>query len=166
MREVMRRTFDELWIINLEGDNLGARKTENVFNIRTPVAIAVGYCRGKPRRNTAAKVHYAKLTGSREDKLRQLNAITQFATLEWKDCPTGWLDRFLPQGGGDFFNWPFLTDIFPWQQSGIKVGRTWPFSCSEDTLNERWSKTWHLHLFARRSPMRGVPYVTSAPRGS
>ena len=42
VREVMRRTFDELWIIDLGGDNLGTRKTPNVFNIRTPVAIAIG----------------------------------------------------------------------------------------------------------------------------
>ena len=40
VREVMRRTFDELWIIDLGGDNLGTRKTPNVFNIQTPVAIA------------------------------------------------------------------------------------------------------------------------------
>jgi hypothetical protein len=42
MRQVMRQTFDELWLIDLEGDNLGARKSENVFAIRTPVCIAVG----------------------------------------------------------------------------------------------------------------------------
>jgi hypothetical protein len=42
MRQVMRETFDDLWIIDLKGDNLGARKTENVFAIQTPVAIAVG----------------------------------------------------------------------------------------------------------------------------
>lgn len=138
MREVMRRTFDELWIINLEGDNLGARKTENVFNIQTPVAIAVGYCKGKPRRDMPAKVHYAKLTGSREDKLGQLNAITQFATLEWKACPTGWHDRFLPQGGGDFFSWPALTDIFPWQHSGMQFKRRWPIGETQEVLSERW----------------------------
>jgi len=41
MRRKMREAFDELWIIDLEGDNLGARKTENVFNIQRPVAIAI-----------------------------------------------------------------------------------------------------------------------------
>ena len=45
MREVMRQVFDELWIIDLEGGNLGARKTENVFAIQTPVAIAIGVIR-------------------------------------------------------------------------------------------------------------------------
>ena len=35
MRRKMRQVFDELWIIDLEGDSIGARKTENVFAIRT-----------------------------------------------------------------------------------------------------------------------------------
>jgi predicted helicase len=48
MRRVMRETFDDLWLIDLEGDNLGARKTENVFAIQTPVAIAVGVRYGDP----------------------------------------------------------------------------------------------------------------------
>ena len=52
MRQVMRQTFDELWIIDLEGDNLGARKTENVFAIQTPVAIAIGVRYGEPQPET------------------------------------------------------------------------------------------------------------------
>ncbi|MEJ7843907.1 MAG: hypothetical protein WKF95_19265, partial [Rubrobacter sp.] len=55
MREVMRRTFDELWILDLEGDNLGARKTENVFNIQTPVAIATGIRYGEPKPDEKAR---------------------------------------------------------------------------------------------------------------
>ena len=49
MRRKMREVFDELWIIDLEGDSLGARKTENVFAIRTPVAIAIGVRNGPPQ---------------------------------------------------------------------------------------------------------------------
>ena len=48
VREAMRRTFDELWIIDLGGDNLGTRKTPNVFNIQTPVAIAIGVRSARP----------------------------------------------------------------------------------------------------------------------
>ena len=36
MRQKMREAFDDLWIIDLEGGNLGARKTDNVFDIQTP----------------------------------------------------------------------------------------------------------------------------------
>ncbi|MGH2582801.1 MAG: N-6 DNA methylase, partial [Anaerolineales bacterium] len=59
MRETMRRTFDDLWIVDLGGDNLGTRKTANVFNIQRPVAIAIGVRAERPS-CTPAKVRYAK----------------------------------------------------------------------------------------------------------
>ena len=37
-------TLDELWIIDLKGDNLGARKTENVFAIQTPGRRDCDWC--------------------------------------------------------------------------------------------------------------------------
>ncbi len=54
MRRKMREVFDELWVIDLEGDNIGARKTENVFSIQTPVAIAIGLREGEPKSGTSA----------------------------------------------------------------------------------------------------------------
>jgi len=138
MREAMRRTFDELWIIDLEGDSLGARKTENVFAIRTPVAIAVGMRFTRPRRNTPATTRYVRLTGSADDKLAQLDDVHEFEDLEWQPCLEGWHEPLLPRGSGDYFTWPLLTEVFPWQQAGVKLGRTWPISASADTLKLRW----------------------------
>ena len=69
MRRKMREVLDELWIIDLEGDSLGARKTDNVFAIRTPVAIAIGVRYDSPSPDTPADVHKAKLTGSEREKL-------------------------------------------------------------------------------------------------
>ncbi len=60
MRQVMRETLDDLWIIDLEGDNLGARKSENVFAIQTPVAIAIGVRYAAPRPEVPARVRYAR----------------------------------------------------------------------------------------------------------
>jgi hypothetical protein len=57
MRQKMREAFDELWIIDLGGDNLGARKTPNVFNIQTPVAIAIGVPYGDPQPTQPAITH-------------------------------------------------------------------------------------------------------------
>ena len=70
VREVMRRTFDELWIIDLGGDNLGTRKTPNVFNIQTPVAIAIGVRREAFARHTRARSATPRSkAATREDKL-------------------------------------------------------------------------------------------------
>ena len=138
MREVMRRTFDELWIIDLEGDNLGARKTENIFAIRTPVAIAVGVRHAEPKSDEPATVRCAKITGSREQKLAALDDVTGFDDLDWRECMEGWQNPFLPAGEGDYFAWPPLTDVFPWQHSGVQMKRTWPIGETKEVLEERW----------------------------
>lgn len=140
MREHMRRTLDELWILDLEGDSLGARKTENVFNIQTPVAIALGVRYAEPQPKEPAKVHYAKLEGSRESKLEQLLSVHKFSDLEWKDCPTDWQSPFLPKGAGDYYVWPLVTDLFPWQHTGAEYKRSWPIGETTGMLVSRWKQ--------------------------
>ena len=48
VRGLLREAFDELWIIDLGGEGRGALVEENVFDIRTPVAIAIGVSTGRP----------------------------------------------------------------------------------------------------------------------
>ena len=43
MREHLRRLCDEVWILDLGGEGRGPRKSDNIFNIQTPVAIAVAF---------------------------------------------------------------------------------------------------------------------------
>ncbi len=138
MRRKMREVFDELWIIDLEGDSLGARKTDNVFAIRTPVAIAVGARYGPPSPDTPAKVRKVKLTGSEREKLETLDSVESFDDLKWRDCSHDWDAPFYPVGIGAYFDWPAVTDVFPWQQSGVKAGRTWPINPERRSLEGRW----------------------------
>ena len=140
MRKVMRQTFDEMWIIDLEGDNLGARKTENVFNIQNPVAIAIGVRYGQPQPETPAKVHYTKIDGTEEEKLTKLANISSFQSLEWRDCTTDWTDLFLPIWDSDYEKWAKLTDLFPWQENGVQFKRKWVISESIAVLQERWKE--------------------------
>ncbi len=141
VREVMRRTFDELWIIDLGGDNIGTRKTPNVFNIQTPVAIAIGVRSAKPSPGKPAKVHYTKIEGAdRDNKLSQLEPVGNFSDLAWRDCGDGWHAPFLPDGKGDYFAWPRLVDLFPFQRSGSMFGRAWPVAENETTLQKRWDR--------------------------
>ena len=182
MRKHMRKTFDELWIIDLEGDNFGARRTENVFAIQTPVAIALGVRYGAPKPDEPASVHYTRLEGTRAEKLAQLEAVTHLASLEWRDCPTEWHSPFLPVGTGDYYSWPELTDIFPWQHSGAQFKRTWPIATEPSALEARWRALVGAPLEGRRvlfretrdrrvdghyAPLRGdrhAPSVASLPR--
>ena len=138
MRQVMREVFDELWIIDLEGDSLGARKTENVFDIQIPVAIAIGVRSGAPNSQEPARVWKTRLSGTRAEKLASLDDIQTFGDVEWDECDSTWDAPFYPIGVGECFGWPHVTDVFPWQQSGVKVGRTWPISPTQTSLAQRW----------------------------
>jgi hypothetical protein len=138
MRQVMRQTFDELWIIDLEGDNLGARKTENVFAIQTPVAIAVGVRGEKARPKTPAVVRYTKVEGTSEGKLARLAEVDGFADLTWQTCPDDWTATFLPVPDTPYKKWPLLTDLFPWQENGMSFFRSWPIAESKEVLEKRW----------------------------
>ncbi len=140
MREIMRRTFDELWIIDLEGGNLGGRKTPNVFVIQTPVTIAIGVRYGTTKTNELARVRYAKIEGTREEKLAVLAGISSFEDFSWEDCFSGSQDIFFPERTGSYFEWPLLTDLFPWQHSGVQMKRTWPIGTTAEVLGERWKK--------------------------
>ncbi|MFH0799798.1 MAG: type ISP restriction/modification enzyme [Pseudomonadota bacterium] len=138
MRRVMRETFDELWIIDLEGDNLGARKTENVFAIQTPVAIAIGVRFGEPSPDKIAKAHYTKIEGTQKEKFDTLSGIAKFDDLEWSDCLSGWAEPILPRSDKDYWRWPLLTDVFPWQECGMQFKRSWPIAESKAVLEKRW----------------------------
>ena len=138
MREHIRRQCDEIWILDLGGEGRGTRKSDNVFAIQTPVAIAVAVRSGRAKTEKPARVHYARIEGTRSAKLAGLDAITGFSKVKWQDCPDNWQAPFRPAGKGDYFAWPLLTDLMPWQHSGVQLKRTWPIGADAETLERRW----------------------------
>lgn len=141
MRLKMREAFDDLWIIDLGGDNLGARKTPNVFNIQTPVAIAIGVRYDTPRPDVPARVHYARVdANTRDHKLEKVEAISSLDALPWQTTMDGWMQPFLPQVDADYWSWPLLTDVFPWQHSGAQFKRAWPIGETDTVLRSRWEQ--------------------------
>ncbi len=171
MREVMRRTFDALWILDLGGDNLGARKTPNVFAIQIPVTIAIGI-RGKaPKPKTPAKVWYAKVEApTRDAKLNLLAGIESFASVNWKACSDEWQAPFLPKGKGAYFDWPKITALFPYHTAGAGAVfyRTWPIGETEKVLAARWEKLCEApanerKLLFKESRDRKIMHVVNNP---
>ncbi len=138
MREHLRRLCDEVWILDLGGEGRGTRKSDNVFAIQTPVAIAVAVRAKKARQDKPARVHYARIEGDRDAKLAALDAIGGLASGKWQDCPEDWQASFRPAGKGHYFDWPLLTDLMPWQHSGVQLKRTWPIGPDSETLQRRW----------------------------
>lgn len=140
MRQTMREAFDEIWILDLEGDNLGSRKTENVFDIRTPVCITIGVRYAAVKRNTLARTRYSRITGTREEKFARLAEIRRFADVQWRDCFPGQQDLFWPVPPDSWSCSPKLTDLWPWQHSGVQWKRNWPIGETRDVLVERWQR--------------------------
>ena len=160
LRNLLRDAFDELWIIDLGGEGRGAQTEENVFDIRTPVTIAVGVSKGQPptggpremphggaadaagegvsdgRDSGECTVRYLCIAGTRADKLAKLSEIGLDDVSEI--VPGTGLDGFIPRSGSRYYHWPQITDLFPWIRSGCKVGRTWPVAESEAVLKHRW----------------------------
>ena len=157
MREHMRRVCDEIWILDLGGEGHAPPHDENVFDIRTPVAIAVAVRVRRGGGKRPAAVWYARIGGTRDKKLEALDGIRDFQSIDWQPCPRGWQDAFRPSAAGTgivktrtaftgpetYAQWPRLTDLMPWQHSGTQAKRTWPIAPDTDTLERRWSALLH-----------------------
>ena len=138
MRRKMRDVFDEMWIIDLEGDARAARKTDNVFAIQSPVPIAIGVRYRTPTPGTPATVWKTKLTGTDQEKLSRLHDVDSFSKLNWEECSTSWDAPFYAEGKGAYHDWPPVTDLFPWYVTGAALYRTWPIASTQNVLVKRW----------------------------
>lgn len=138
MRELMRRTCDEIWVLDLGGEGRGVRKNENVFAIQTPVTIVVAVGTSRTSSHKPAKTHYASVEGSRRTKLTELEGIDEIGSVEWVECERDWHVPLRPSGMGTYFLWPLLTELMPWQHSGSQLKRTWPICADRKTLENRW----------------------------
>ncbi len=142
LRKLAREVCDEMWVIDLGGDNHGANPEENVFAIETPVAVVIMVRNAASERTRPARVHYRRISGSAQEKLSELQLI---ATLDdplegaWRDGPDDWMAPLTPPSGDAAWrDLPALADLFPWQQPGCKYGRTWPIATTREALEARW----------------------------
>ena len=134
VRSMLRDTFDELTIVDLGGEGRGALTEENVFDIRTPVAIAFGARRGAPA--SPCTIRYIRLSGTRQEKFADLEALSL------EDITTSVLGErlkpFIPRSETEYISWPTIADLFPWRHSGAKFHRSWPIGETEHVLRSRW----------------------------
>ena len=135
VRHLLRKAFDEIWIIDLGGEGRAVHKEENVFDIQTPVAIAVGV-RSVPGQSSESMVWYRRVSGSREEKLAEL-ADLSLSDVEEEVLGSD-LDRFTPRSDAPYYDWPQVTDLFPWIHSGCQLKRTWPIAETKAVLERRW----------------------------
>ena len=146
VRALLRKAFDELWIIDLGGEGRGARTEENVFDIRTPVAVAIGVrmepepadeCTDQTPADECT-VRYLKIAGSRGDKLERLGEIGLADVSE--DVAGKGFDVLTARSDSKYYDWAQITDLFPWIRTGCMLGRTWPIAETRALLASRWER--------------------------
>ena len=137
VRHLLRQAFDELWVIDLGGEGRGAQKEENVFDIQTPVAIAIGIRTGSDRSGDCT-VRYQRVPGTRADKLA---ALRELALEDLTDEIAGeGLADLIPRSDAPYYSWPEIIDLFPWAHSGCQLKRTWPIAETKAVLERRWQE--------------------------
>ncbi|WFN93801.1 type ISP restriction/modification enzyme [Gordonia sihwensis] len=141
LRRLAREAADEITVVNLHGDNKGTRKDENVFDIESPVAIVTLIRNGKGDRTKPAPVRYASYRGTRADKLSALTNLAEGKVkLTAAEASADWYAPLIPPAGGaDWAEYPKVTNLFPMQQPGMMINRTWPAAPDRDTLERRWT---------------------------
>ena len=171
MRDMLRKAFDELLIIDLGGEGRGAHIEPNIFDILTPVAVAVGIRTGQSKPSACA-AKYLRITGTREDKFTALNKIS-VSDISENIAGTG-LERIKPRIDHIMTDWPYISDIFPWVWSGCQVKRTWPIGETSNLLQHRWSTLLdevprHRNILLRKTDARHVratpdPLLENGPK--
>ncbi|MEU3979048.1 type ISP restriction/modification enzyme [Streptomyces sp. NPDC026672] len=142
MREYLRRTCDEGWIINLSPEGQRSPVPQRVFpGVAQPLAIHIFVRRADTARGPGhrARVHYRAVTGRRSEKFCQLRAM-QLDDDGWRETHDEGPRPFTPatQSGWDEF--PELIDLFPWGSPGSKANRSWVSSPSAEVLRRRWAR--------------------------
>ncbi|MFC5747986.1 type ISP restriction/modification enzyme [Actinomadura rugatobispora] len=169
MREYLRRTADEGWIIDLSPEGHQAPVNTRVFpGVQHPLCIAVFVRRGTGDPARPAKIRHMSVAGRRTAKFAQLNDVS-LADSRWRECGDGWQDRLEPAIDDAWGRHPLLGDLMPWQAPGVKPNRTWVYAPLPETLAARWKRLTAAPpedkptLFKESDSRRVDSVVSSAP---
>ncbi len=160
MRDDLRRSTDEIWVIDCSPEGHQPGVGTRVFQaVQQPVCIVLAARTGKPDPDKPARVLFRSLpAGSREQKFKALAALTLDGEA-WTDCRVDWRAPFLPAATGGWATYPALSDFFVYNGSGVMPGRTWIIAPDHQSLKRRWEK-----LTAETDPKRKE--VLFHPHGS
>ncbi|MFE6359853.1 type ISP restriction/modification enzyme [Streptomyces sp. NPDC057806] len=140
MRDYIRRTCDEGWIINLSPEGMRADVSTRVFpKVAQPLAICIFVRRADTDPERPALIHYRSIAGKRSEKFRQLKEI-QLDDDGWRQAHQEAIRPFTPATQSGWEDFPALNDLFPWGSLGVTSNRSWVSSPSADTLRRRWSR--------------------------
>ncbi|MHA6758929.1 type ISP restriction/modification enzyme [Streptacidiphilus sp. PAMC 29251] len=143
MRAYLRGMCSEGWIIDLTPEGKQPPVASRFFpGVQQELAIALFVRRRGETEQPSAAVHYAALTGNREEKLHQLQGL-HIGGPGWRTVRTAPFAPFTPASESGWDEYPALGSLMPWHEPGIKTNRTWVYSPDPEVLKERWERLTH-----------------------
>ncbi|MFF4018886.1 type ISP restriction/modification enzyme [Streptomyces sp. NPDC001843] len=140
MRDYLRRTCDEGWVINLSPEGQRSDVATRVFpHVAQPLSICLFVRRADHDSDAPARIHYRALQGKRAEKFEQLRAV-RLDDGGWRDAHARGVRPFTPATLSGWDDYPALEDLFPWGSPGNKTNRSWVTSPSEGILRRRWAR--------------------------
>jgi hypothetical protein len=141
MRDDLRRTCSEIWIIDCSPDGHRPEVATRIFQgVQQPVCIVLAARKLGKSAEESAKVYFHALPkGRREEKFLALNRLSLDGT-GWVNCSSDWRAPFLPSATGLWATLPALSKFFCYDGSGVMPGRTWVVSPDSGSLKARWSR--------------------------
>jgi len=139
MRDYLRRTATELWVIDCTPEGHQPAPSSRVFQgVQQPVCIVLAARTPASTNKQPATVHYRALPAEhRDEKFRTLSRVG-LDDGGWQTCPSGWRDPFLPAATGVWASCVPLEEMFLDNASGVMPGRTWIIAPDSESLVRRW----------------------------
>lgn len=138
MREYLRRTADEGWIVDLTPEGHQPPMNTRFFREnQQPICVAVFIRRGGPDPDVPARVHRTLVKGTVEQKVDAL-ACLMTGDARWQLCTNAWDAPFDIGESGIWASMPTVPELMPWALPGVKPNRTWVYAPEPETLWERW----------------------------
>lgn len=139
MREYLRRTADEGWVIDLTPEGHQPPMNTRFFrDNQQPICIAVFIRRDSASPKVPARVHRTSVSGTVSEKVDSLAGLA-IDDGRWQQCMNGWDAPFDRREAETWTCMPSVVDLMPWAVPGVKPNRTWVYAPESETLRERWA---------------------------
>lgn len=139
MRDYLRRTADEIWLIDCSPEGHQPEVNTRIFQgVQQPVCIMLVSRSPASDPEVPAMVRFRALpAGDRKAKFKTL-ARLKLNSKGWVECPADWRAPFLPKSTGAWTTYPSLDDLFIYNGSGVMPWRTWIIAPDSESLHRRW----------------------------
>jgi hypothetical protein len=140
MRDDLRRTADEIWVIDCSPEGHQPNVPTRIFQgVQQPVCIVLAARTTATDPTKPARVRFRALPlGTRAEKFAALQTIG-LDNAGWVDCSDDWRGPFLPAAVGAWATYPALDDLFIDNGAGVMPGRTWVIAPDAGSLIKRWN---------------------------